>query len=98
MIITHEFDEHNNLTFIVKYHGLTFRYKLSESYLIPAEVWDGLIKQVEKAKDLSFNSGDVQSWNDTLSLHFPAKYKKLYIEAIKEARKDPRISSIDEYY
>lgn len=94
MIITHEFDEYNNLTFIVKYHGLTFRYEFSESYLIKPDRWDALIKQVEDAEDLSFDSGDVQSWNDTLSLHFSAKYKKLYVNAIKEARKDPRINTI----
>ena len=94
MIITHEFDEYNNLAFIVKYHGLTFRYEFSESYLEKAEHWENLIKEIENAKYLRFDSGDVQSWNDTLSLRFPAKYKHLYVQAIREACKDPRINTI----
>lgn len=94
MKITHEFDEYNNLMIIITYHGLTFRYQFCESYLLKDEEWDYIIKYVEKSKTFTFDSGDVQSWNDTLSLAFPKKYKGLYIKALNEARKDPRINTI----
>lgn len=92
MNITHEFDEYNNLTMIINYYGLTFKYQFSESYLMTHDAWTHLIKSIEECPVLEFSSGNVNSWNETLELTFPEMYKKLYIDALNKARNDPRIS------
>jgi hypothetical protein len=86
--VTHEFDEYNNLTMIVTYYELVFRYTFSESYL---RDWSH-IRDVSD-KPLVFDSGDLQSWQDGLKLEFPSKYNQEYIDALNRAIKDPRINT-----
>jgi hypothetical protein len=92
--VTYSFDEFNNLTMIVSYHRMVFNYTFSESYLTDKESWELLIKQIDEKDELILDNGDTQSWQPTLSMQFPNKIKKLYIEALKTAINDPRIDQI----
>lgn len=93
-LVTHSFDEYNNLTMIIHYGEVTFEYQYSESYLNKMEDWKRDIKGYKAAKGLNLGSGDTQSWQPILSMSFPESIKLLFIAELEKAITDPRINTI----
>jgi len=90
--VSHSFDAYNNLIMNINYYDLHFTFIYNESYLKTPEQWDEILATIASSEKLVFTE-IFQSWQNVHIAIFPKKYRQPYIDAVNQARLDPRINT-----